>query len=221
MTPDEVLHHVSEMGISVSRSTLLRFENNGLIPKAKRGSSGRAQGRYSEYPDETPVFFYAAWILIKNRKYSPKELIRGILFTKVAAEKKLLNSHNDTTQTAVELYKFTQRFYHYDNHDERVCKDIKDIWIDLLFDIKNDALSETSNQDDYVKRFKEHINTLQRIMIEWLKAIDDAQQTVANLLKTTDVLRSNLFDVINQAAELQDENEKLRELLKKNGINPA
>ncbi len=51
MTPNEVIENLSEIGIHISRSTLLRHEKElGITPE--RGSIGRGIGRYTEYPAE-------------------------------------------------------------------------------------------------------------------------------------------------------------------------
>lgn len=68
MTPDEVVKKIEEIGIKTSRSTLLRFENQELIPRPERGSDGRGRGRYSEYPYHTPHEYFASYVLL-NKPY--------------------------------------------------------------------------------------------------------------------------------------------------------
>lgn len=48
----------------MTRQTLLRYEWQGIIPKSERGSKGRGQGRWTEYPVETIPQAFAAWTLI-------------------------------------------------------------------------------------------------------------------------------------------------------------
>lgn len=74
MSPEEVLNQLVKMGIKVSRSTLLRFEKAELIPTPTRGSTGRGVGRYSDYPQSTPEYFFASWWLIKFKGIKIEEL---------------------------------------------------------------------------------------------------------------------------------------------------
>lgn len=70
MSPDEVIERLKELGVEMSRPTLSRYEKQGLIPKAKRGSLGRAGGRFSEYPPETVPEAFAAWSLLHGKYFS-------------------------------------------------------------------------------------------------------------------------------------------------------
>lgn len=64
MTPDEVIAQLKKMGVEMSRPTLTRYEQQGLIPEPERGAYGRGGGRWTDYPDETVEEAYAAWSLI-------------------------------------------------------------------------------------------------------------------------------------------------------------
>lgn len=84
MTPDKICELLSELGASVSRRTLLHYEELELIPRAVRGGGGK-QGRFSDYPEETCAEAYAAWSLLHGKwaenffggpvpKFSPKAI---------------------------------------------------------------------------------------------------------------------------------------------------
>ena len=61
MTPDEVLQELKcKYGVSMSRSTLTRYENKGLIPKPKHGAYGRGKGRFTDYLNSTVNDLYKA-----------------------------------------------------------------------------------------------------------------------------------------------------------------
>jgi len=74
MTPDEVLEELNKLGINISRRTLLRYEENELIPKSKRSSLGRAKGRFTDYPEDTVTEAYTAYCLMKINGYEQKEI---------------------------------------------------------------------------------------------------------------------------------------------------
>ena len=85
MTPDELLKKLESMGIIVSRRTLLRYEENKLIPEPKRGSEGRGVGRFTDYHENTPYEFFASWYLMKKHKMDVLDTakIRDIALNKV------------------------------------------------------------------------------------------------------------------------------------------
>ncbi len=67
MTPDEVIDELKKNGISLSRRTLLRYEEMQLIPQAERGGLGRGRGRVTNYPPHTvSEAFAAANLLLAN-----------------------------------------------------------------------------------------------------------------------------------------------------------
>jgi len=67
MTPDEVIDELKKNGISLSRRTLLRYEEMHLIPRAERGGLGRGKGRVTNYPPHTVSEAYtAANLLLAN-----------------------------------------------------------------------------------------------------------------------------------------------------------
>ena len=70
MSPDEVIERLKDLGVEISRPTLSRYEKQGLIPEPKRGSLGRAGGRFSEYPPETVSEAFAAWSLLHGKYFS-------------------------------------------------------------------------------------------------------------------------------------------------------
>lgn len=88
MTPDEVIAELKKLGIKISRSTLLNYEKQGLIPGPKRGGAGKGKGRTTDYPDETPAEFYASHVL-KTRDGA------RIVFIAKCRKKALLMEGND------------------------------------------------------------------------------------------------------------------------------
>ena len=64
ISPQEIVDRLASVGIEVSRPTLLRYEKQGLVASASRGSSGRGIGRWSEYPEIALAEAYAAWSLL-------------------------------------------------------------------------------------------------------------------------------------------------------------
>ena len=74
MTPDEVLEELNKRGLKVSRQTLLRYENNELIPKPQRSSLGRAKGRFTDYPEGTVTEVCTTNYLMKKLGYEQKEI---------------------------------------------------------------------------------------------------------------------------------------------------
>jgi hypothetical protein len=72
VSPDEVINKVAVLGVEISRATLLRYENQGLISKPERGGGG-AGGRWTDYPDQTVQEVYASWCLLHGN-YGSNEL---------------------------------------------------------------------------------------------------------------------------------------------------
>ncbi|MBP2644091.1 MAG: hypothetical protein H6Q67_1978 [Firmicutes bacterium] len=66
MTREEVLEKLAELGITISGETLRRWVNAELVPSPKRGNRGRAGGRWSEYPAETPWEAFASGQLLND-----------------------------------------------------------------------------------------------------------------------------------------------------------
>lgn len=82
MSPNEVIDQLSKIGIDISRATLLRYENQELIPKPSRGGGG-AGGRWTDYPDDTVLWAEIAWRLIHGeyggteiRKYFEGKMLK-------------------------------------------------------------------------------------------------------------------------------------------------
>lgn len=73
MTPDEVIEQLSLIGAQLSRTTLVRYEKQALIPYPERGSLGRAGGRWTDYPDSTVSEAFAAWVMMRG-EYGFSEL---------------------------------------------------------------------------------------------------------------------------------------------------
>lgn len=53
----------SKFTIKLAQSTLRNYQNDGLIPPAKRTSLGRWKGTVTEYPDDVVPQVYAAYML--------------------------------------------------------------------------------------------------------------------------------------------------------------
>lgn len=66
MTPDEVIRELEQLGVKISRETLRRWTNAGLVPEPIRGSRGRGQGRFTDYPVDTSWEAFAAWHLLRD-----------------------------------------------------------------------------------------------------------------------------------------------------------
>ena len=63
ISPDEVIEKIKETyGLSVSRSTLLNYTKNGLIPTPERKYLGRGGGCIAEYPSNTHEVFFSAMV---------------------------------------------------------------------------------------------------------------------------------------------------------------
>ena len=79
ITPEMVISHLASLGIEISRSTLLRYEKQGLIPEPRRGGFGRGAGRWTDYPPETVAEAYAAWKLLHGEYQLSEIILRGAL----------------------------------------------------------------------------------------------------------------------------------------------
>ena len=53
VNPDEVITELTKRGVDISRKTLLRWEQAGMVPEAKRQALGQGRGWVTDYPDET------------------------------------------------------------------------------------------------------------------------------------------------------------------------
>lgn len=79
-SPDEVISRLqTKLNVSISKGTLLRYANQRLIPLPERGSYGRAEGRWAEYPEDTIEQAYASWSMLHG-EYGDEHL--KILFEK-------------------------------------------------------------------------------------------------------------------------------------------
>jgi len=74
LSPDEVILELKQRAnISITRRTLLRYEDAKLIPEAIRGGKGRGRGRVTDYPIETPRETFASYALIHGEpSYKPE-----------------------------------------------------------------------------------------------------------------------------------------------------
>lgn len=77
MTREEVLEKLKTFGINISGETLRRWVNARLIPTPQRGNIGRAGGRWSNYPPETPWEAFTAWHLLKDNSINKVSKIRN------------------------------------------------------------------------------------------------------------------------------------------------
>jgi len=76
VTRDEVLQKLDSLGLSISRETLRRWINEGLVPEPKRGNNGRAGGRWTEYAVETVWEAFASGSLLKDNSIKQVAEIR-------------------------------------------------------------------------------------------------------------------------------------------------
>ena len=59
MKQDEIITTLSNIGITTTRQTLARYEEQGLVPQADRNNRGQA-GKVADYPPETVIEFIAS-----------------------------------------------------------------------------------------------------------------------------------------------------------------
>jgi len=88
MTPDQILNKLSVLGVDICRRTLLRYETQGLIPAAIRGSSGRGIGRWTDYPSDVVG---KAVIVYKLLKVTDDKHIQYLLKQDDATQKVLMD----------------------------------------------------------------------------------------------------------------------------------
>ncbi len=220
MTPDEVLRKLREMGVNTSRSTLLRFEKDGLIPMPKRGSGGRAQGRFSEYPENTPIFFFSAWMLVKSKKFTKNEIIYGIMIAKIEIDSilnSLENEKNDNDLESKEIekkYKLLWNFFEYDNNDFRIRFSVKYMKENLV-----DLFPEEKDGKTYVPLV---------VAGEWKDFIISSTKDTRSLIESIAIYEEESFyfrrenlKLEEEIIKLQQENKQLKKILKKHGISPA
>lgn len=159
MSPDEVIKKLESMGIHISRKTLLRYEENKLIPAPKRGSEGRGKGRFTDYPENTPYEFFASWYCIKKEDMD-------IDSTSLAREE-VLNGTNDERYSNYPCHcrydEFTEvEFENYSTEIKRSLNNNK--WRRHLFNAKsNSATIVSSYEDDYKYLTENTIDMLSRI----------------------------------------------------------
>lgn len=51
MTPNEMVSYLETKGYKLTRLTILRYEEIGMLPEPERGGLGRGRGRYTNYPE--------------------------------------------------------------------------------------------------------------------------------------------------------------------------
>lgn len=106
MSPDEVLSKLSELGVNITRKTLLNYEAYGL-PKPERGSGGRGVGRFTDYPPNVIEYAFAIYHMLNSSNY-PSLLISEIsdtiplfadnpfVFTDIVFGTDILKKHKET-----------------------------------------------------------------------------------------------------------------------------
>ncbi|SDF87323.1 hypothetical protein [Sporolituus thermophilus] len=75
MSPDEVIERLKQKGVEISRRTLLRYEEAGLISEPKRGGLGRGRGRTTDYPND--VVAEVLTVSHLKGKYSQSQIAEG------------------------------------------------------------------------------------------------------------------------------------------------
>ena len=63
MNPDEVVRELAKRGVPIHRKTLLRWEQAGLVPEAKRRALGQGKGWETNYPAELIPEALTAYLL--------------------------------------------------------------------------------------------------------------------------------------------------------------
>lgn len=63
-SPDEILRGLKDIGVSLSRVSLTRYEHQDMVPEAIRENRGGPGGCYVDYPLETIYEAYAAYCLL-------------------------------------------------------------------------------------------------------------------------------------------------------------
>ncbi|WP_027937309.1 hypothetical protein [Anaeroarcus burkinensis] len=66
MTPEEVIDKAGLLGAVISKATLVRYTQQGLVSTPDRGSGGRGVGRWSEYPEMAPIEAATAKMMISG-----------------------------------------------------------------------------------------------------------------------------------------------------------
>lgn len=244
MTPIEVLAKLEAMGIKTSRSTLLRFERDGLIPKPKRGSGGRAQGRFSEYPEATPNFFFAAWSLVKGEKYSVQETIYGMMMAKIMIDLKSSISRSENEKDKENCVNLFIELFNNPMFSRTTFNELEDRW--TFFESDNARPELLLSRVETIKYLeacgKKNDDKIIKIAIKWhdyitiskgtatdLARLFNAEYKFASFVEKTETKIEALEALIDKDREeareiikaLTSENEKLIKLLKKHGINPA
>ena len=70
MTPDELILRLAEKKISISKSTINRYERDGLIELPLRGGYGRGAGRWSQHNTGAILEVASAWAMLSGNSYS-------------------------------------------------------------------------------------------------------------------------------------------------------
>lgn len=69
MTPDELIVRLAEKKVVVSKSTINRYERDGLIELPLRGGYGRGVGRWSQHSNGTVLEVATAWAMLSGNAY--------------------------------------------------------------------------------------------------------------------------------------------------------
>ena len=104
LTPGEILEHLSNKGVNISRKTLLNYEDAGFFALPERGGHGQGKGRYTLYSDEIIPVIYAIYHTYNNGKPSPWE-VGKIIKTATVFEKNPVKFIDIITQQNFELHR--------------------------------------------------------------------------------------------------------------------
>lgn len=77
MLLQDVLVELEKLGINMANSTLRNYQNDKLIPAAKRSSLGRWKGTVTEYPDHAVPEIYAAYHMMNGQLSAKVDLLRS------------------------------------------------------------------------------------------------------------------------------------------------
>ena len=69
MTPDEIIERLKEKKIVISKSTINRYEREGLIELPLRGGYGRGAGRWSQHSPRAVIEVATAWSMLSGNSF--------------------------------------------------------------------------------------------------------------------------------------------------------
>jgi hypothetical protein len=74
----DVFKELERLGIHLAQSSLRNYQNDGLIPPARRISLGRWKGTVTEYPDAAVAEIYAAYYMLNGELAAKVGLLKKV-----------------------------------------------------------------------------------------------------------------------------------------------